>query len=98
MAQQYGCLRPLDFFTLTLIKLEIRKKSRIIFSSSDWSFSDKMSKTQTHTGHDKHLCYLTEQNTATEKLKPLVENPKYICKSCGRAAAKAENLCSPEPL
>jgi hypothetical protein len=57
-----------------------------------------MSKAQLHPEHDKHLCYLAEQNTATEKLKPLVKNAKYICKGCGRAAAKAENLCSPEQL
>jgi hypothetical protein len=67
----------------------------------DYSFpktGEIMSKAQSHPGHDKHLCYLAEQNAATEQLKPLVKNPKYICKGCGRAAAKAENLCSPEPL
>ena len=57
-----------------------------------------MSKAQPHPGHDKHLCKMVEAKTPTEKLKPLVKNAKYICKGCGRAAAKAENLCSPEPL
>ncbi len=57
-----------------------------------------MSKTQPHPGHEKHLCKLVEDKTPTEKLKPLVKNAKYICKGCGRVAAKAENLCSPEPL
>jgi hypothetical protein len=31
-------------------------------------------------------------------LRPLVKNAKYICNECGRAAAKAENLCAPERL
>ena len=30
-----------------------------------------------------------------EKLKPLVKNAKFICKACGRAAAKKESLCQP---
>jgi hypothetical protein len=34
-----------------------------------------------------------------EEFKKLVgENPKYICKRCGRAAAKEENLCEPAPM
>jgi hypothetical protein len=57
-----------------------------------------MSKKQPHAGHEKHLCTLVEDKTPIEKLKPLVKNAKYICKGCGRAAAKAENLCAPEPL
>jgi len=57
-----------------------------------------MSKAQPHPGHEKHLCKMAEDKTQIEKLKPLVKNPKYICKDCGRAAAKAENLCTPEPL
>jgi hypothetical protein len=55
-----------------------------------------MSKAQPHPGHEKHLCKLVEDKTPTEKLKPLVKNSKYICKGCGRTAAKAENLCAPE--
>jgi len=41
---------------------------------------------------------MAEDEVPTEKLKPLVKNAKYICSCCGRAAAKAENLCSPETL
>jgi hypothetical protein len=41
---------------------------------------------------------MVEEEVPTEKLKPLVKNAKYICSCCGRAAAKAENLCSPEAL
>ncbi|MGA3290637.1 MAG: hypothetical protein ABSD42_10410 [Candidatus Bathyarchaeia archaeon] len=57
-----------------------------------------MSKTQPHPGHEKHLCKMVEDEVPTEKLKPLVKNAKYICKCCGRAVAKAENVCAPELL
>jgi hypothetical protein len=33
-----------------------------------------------------------------EKIKQLVKDAKCICKGCMRTAAKAENLCVPEPL
>jgi hypothetical protein len=50
-------------------------------------------------GHEKHLCKMVVGDQADiEEIKPLVRNAKYICTSCGRAAAKAENLCSPVPL
>jgi hypothetical protein len=28
-----------------------------------------------------------------EKLKPLVRNAQFICKSCGRVAAEEKHLC-----
>jgi len=49
--------------------------------------------------HEKHLCKMVVgDQTDIETLKPLVRNAKYIYWACGRAAAKAENLCMPEPL
>jgi hypothetical protein len=57
-----------------------------------------LSKAQPHPGHEKHLCKMVEDNTPMEKIKPLVQNSKFICKGCKRTAAKAENLCAPEPL
>jgi hypothetical protein len=33
-----------------------------------------------------------------EEYKKFVRNAKFVCKNCGRAAAKAENLCQPETL
>jgi hypothetical protein len=32
------------------------------------------------------------------KLKPLVRNPKFICKACGRVAADKKYLCDPVSL
>jgi hypothetical protein len=33
-----------------------------------------------------------------EDYKKFVRNPQFVCKKCGRAAAKAENLCQPDKL
>jgi hypothetical protein len=57
-----------------------------------------LSETQPHPGHENHLCYMTEKEVPLEKMKPLVKDAKFICHCCRRAAAKAENLCMPEPL
>jgi hypothetical protein len=50
-------------------------------------------------GEDK-LCALTccPCNIDIEKLKLLVNKPKYICKQCGRVANEEKNLCQPAPL
>jgi hypothetical protein len=50
-------------------------------------------------GEDK-LCALTccQCNIDLEKLKPLVNAPKYICEQCGRVANEEGNLCKPTPL
>ncbi len=47
--------------------------------------------------HDKHLCALA----ATRQMKTLARlarDGKYLCRACGRVAAKAENLCDPVKL
>jgi hypothetical protein len=51
-----------------------------------------------HPGHKKHLCYMVEKEVPLEEMKSLVKDARYICHCCRRAAAKAENLCLPEPL
>jgi len=54
-----------------------------------------------HPGHDKHLCWLTGQGFHVNKqdqYKKLVKDGKFMCKGCGRVAAKAENLCDPVEL
>ena len=49
---------------------------------------------------EEKLCSITccTCNLDIEKVKPLVNSPKYICKNCGRAANEAENLCQPEQM
>ena len=54
-----------------------------------------------HPGHGQHLCYLTNidfQNSNSGEYKKLVKNAKFMCKTCGRAAAKKSNLCRPVNL
>jgi hypothetical protein len=52
-----------------------------------------------HIGHRYHLCTMAESGEATlEQIKNLVKNPKFICKMCGRVAAKKQNLCDPVDL
>ena len=54
-----------------------------------------------HTGHQQHLCYLTNLNyqiANPDEYKKLVTNPKYVCKLCGRTAAESDNLCKPVKL
>jgi hypothetical protein len=57
-----------------------------------------MKKTEPHPGHDKHLCAMIEESGLTQQMKHLINNSKYVCTCCGRAAVKEENLCAPEPL
>jgi hypothetical protein len=37
-------------------------------------------------------------NLDLEKVKPMVNAPKFICKSCGRVANEEKHLCQPVPL
>ena len=57
--------------------------------------------TMPHAGHKQHLCYLRIQGVLAEKpeeYKKLIQHAKYFCADCGRAAFKAENLCTPQRL
>lgn len=63
-----------------------------------------------HPGHEEHLCflenigYLRSQELlemgvdAKDQYKKLVKGARFLCGKCGRAAAKAQNLCEPERL
>ncbi len=51
-----------------------------------------------HPGHEDHLCLLLNLEMDFEKYKELVKHARFVCRGCGRAAAMAENLCSPERL
>ncbi len=54
-----------------------------------------------HPGHNKHLCYLMNVGYSAQEpqgYKDMVRGAKFICKSCGRAAAKKTSLCQPVKL
>ena len=46
------------------------------------------------------ICKLTQPagKFDLKKVLPLVDNPQYIRKCCGRLANSEEHLCNPEPL
>lgn len=50
--------------------------------------------------HQSKMCAMTccPCNVDLEKIKNLANQPKFICKLCGRVANNSENLCSPEPI
>jgi len=57
--------------------------------------------TEPHEGHEAHLCMAENVGFVKNNLeayKKYVRDPQFVCKNCGRAAAKAENLCSAESL
>ncbi len=47
-----------------------------------------------HGGHAQHLCDLVAKRKM-DQVAELSAGAKYICNICGRAAAKAANLCEP---
>ena len=48
-----------------------------------------------HTGHaNRHLCDLVAKRQM-DKVAGLSLGAKYVCHICGRAAARAGNLCEP---
>ena len=51
-----------------------------------------------HLGHVNHLCDMAKRGVDLNTYKELVRDPKFICRKCGRVAAKEENLCEPVPL
>ena len=53
--------------------------------------------TKSHSGHANHLCELTVKRQM-DKVGRLAKNARYVCHICGRAAAKASNLCEPVEL
>ncbi len=66
--------------------------------TTPYLYSLKYSEERMHLGHAKHLCNLAQQGIELFEYKKYVKNPKYICKKCGRVAAKEENLCEPVKL
>ena len=47
-----------------------------------------------HAGHEHHLCNLVAHRQMN-LVAGLAKGANYVCYICGRAAAKAENLCEP---
>ena len=50
--------------------------------------------------NQKELCKWDKDDIKDklEKLKKLVDEPRFICRKCGRAANDSDNLCKPEKL
>jgi hypothetical protein len=51
--------------------------------------------------HAEHLCYLLSQGfhlDDAEAYQALIQNPRFRCSHCGRAAASQKSLCLPVPL
>ncbi len=49
---------------------------------------------------DEKVCSINDLDDQGEidRLKSFVRNSRYVCSTCGRSAANADNLCSPETL
>ena len=60
-----------------------------------------MTKDHKKDGDDKlakaHLCSLAEKGEM-KAVAQLAKGAKFLCEKCGRAAAKADNLCKPVKL
>lgn len=52
------------------------------------------------SSRENKLCELTKPHNQfdMEKILPLVNDPQYVCRCCGRLANKGENLCNPIKL
>lgn len=51
--------------------------------------------------HNKHLCYMVSQGfhlSDAEEYNDLIQDAKFKCRHCGRAAKSADNLCEPVEL
>ena len=51
--------------------------------------------------HTRHLCYFVSYGYHVdnpEEYKDLVEEPRFVCRICGRTAHEKESLCQPAKL
>jgi hypothetical protein len=49
---------------------------------------------------DEKLCWVfeTRDRVDLDSLRLVIRDSRFVCGTCGRAAANAENLCAPEIL
>ena len=47
-----------------------------------------------HRGHAQHLCRLVAERQM-ERVASLTRGAVFMCRVCGRGAARPENLCEP---
>jgi hypothetical protein len=47
--------------------------------------------------HQQHMCTLVDARQM-QTVAELAKNGQFICRICGRVAAKSENLCESVPL
>jgi hypothetical protein len=69
----------------------------------NWGFllgRNEVAKSHSSKGHGQKMCALAccPHDLPIAKIKALVKGAKFVCTSCGRAAANAENLCCPEAI
>jgi len=67
---------------------------------TDRSGEEEEKMSQHDKEHGEKMCAMTccPCDLDLDEVKALVRNPKFICRTCGRVAAKEDNLCQPEPL
>ena len=54
--------------------------------------ASKSALTARHTNHQNHICELVRKRDMA-KAAALAKGAKYLCRICGRAAARGANLC-----
>lgn len=65
----------------------------------EWSGLEPARRHTPHIGHGQHLCDMAQKGVVSlEQMKVLVKNAKFICRKCGRVAARDVNLCEPVAL
>ncbi len=54
----------------------------------------------THHDHEEKMCAVTccPCHIDLEKVQERSNNPKYICRTCGRVANSEEYVCDPQPM
>ena len=51
-----------------------------------------------HCQENHHLCRLVPRRDDPERIRPLLQDPQYFCKVCGRSANQNSSLCKPVAL